>query len=650
LEVSFDKLRRGLPDLADDLFNHPDQVHEHLLVALKEYDLPFNPGFDQATVRIVDMDVADQLVWTIGEFTPSQLTQDFEILRGQVTRVSQTKQRFERAIYECKRCGTRTEMNIPETADNLPEPHECSGCERQGPFVKCREDMQRHSTDHQMLRLQTPPENAQQTTESMDVVLEGDLTKTASPGDRVTVGAELDVIIDEDGSGPPTGEYRANSKTLEVTDSDFSQIDYSEHEDRIEEIANSLDPYEKIIDSILPSHHGNRRIKEALAYQLVEGVKKEKADGSETRGKLHILLIGDPGVGKSQLLRYVNRISPRSVMTMGSGSTQAGLTCAAVKDDFGDGAWTLKAGALVEAHNGICLIDELDDMEPEDRGSMATAMSDGEINVAKAGMKATMPSETSVLAAANPQFGRFDAYEPIGEQVDIADNLITRFDLIFPMQDQPDADEDEQIADKVLDSDQAAIRREKRGGVDNGEDAPEIKPDVLRAYIARARELKPELSDGAKQRIKNHYVTLRNQHDEESPIPITARTLQTLERIAEASARLRLSETAEAEDADRAIEIYMTYMSRVGIDPETGEMDADRIETGQGQSQRTRMKAVRNVIQSLETEYDTGAPHDAVVDHPSLDEYEDSRIEHSIENLMEKGEIYESRNNHYRSS
>lgn len=651
LEVSYEDLRKSLPDLADDVMQDPDWVTSHLKTALQEYDLPHNPGFEDAEVRIVDIDAANELVWTIGEFTPSQLDPSFSILRGQVTRASETKQRPEQVRYECTRCGTHKTMPVSKDSSELPEPHECPGCERQGPFTTDKEHLQEHSIDHQMIRLQTPPENASQTTESMDVVLEGDLTKQAKPGDRVTVGAALDTIVDEDGDGPVTTSFRADSKTVEVSDTDFSEIDYEEYAEEIDAISSSLDPFEKIVNSILPSHHGHRKIKEALAYQLVEGVEKEKADGSKTRGKMHILLIGDPGVGKSQLLRYINQISPRSVITNGSGATDAGLTVAAVQDDFGDGGWTLKAGALVEAHNGICLIDELDDMDEEDRGSMATSMSDGEFNVSKAGINATMPANTSVLAAANPKFGRFDPYDSIGEQIDIADNLITRFDLIFPIKDEPDQEEDAEIAEKVLRSDQDATKRMKRKSMEGrAEDEPEIPPKVLRAYIAKARDIIPELTDEATTAIRDHYVSLRGEHDEDSPIPITARSLQTMERLCEASARLRHSETATAEDAKRAIQIYMSYMVKVGIDDETGEMDADIVETGRSTSQRDRMKATKRVIASLEEEYETGAPHDAVIDNPALDDYDTSKIEHSIEKLKDKGEIYEPRDSNYRTS
>ena len=651
LEISFEDLRRGRPELAELYQDEPARIHGILQEALENVELPVDIDMSSATVRVTDISNAENLVWTVGDLLPQEIDADCTFLRGQVTKTSQPQIRFTEAIYECTRCGTNHRLPVGRKNEELPEPHECSGCERQGPFELLTDRMRASAVNHQLVRLQTPPEETGgQDDETLDIVFEDDLVKACSPGDQVTVAAQMDTLI-ADGGSMPTGEFRGYAESVDLEETDFSDINYEEHRDRIEEIANSLDPHEKIVDSILPSHYGDRKIKEAIAYQLFSGVDGTLPDGSSKRGNIHIFLVGDPGVGKTDLMQYVNTIAPRSVFSTGTGSTKAGLTCAAVQDDFGAGGWTLEAGALVKAHNGLALIDELDDMEEEDRAALLEAMESGKISVSKAGINATLPADSSVLAAANPDFGRFDRYDPLAEQVSVHPALISRFDLIFPMIDEHEPDRDEKIADKVLESNQAAQAAQSTTAAPGSDTQPAIDPDVLRAYIALAREIVPVLSDDAMAAIKEHYIKIRHiNDDDDSPIPTTARTLGTLTRLSEASARIRLSETVTREDATRAITIYNEFIEQLGVDPETNELDADVVETGTSTSQRDRMQAVKRIIASLEEEYESGAPHDAVVDHVSLDDYDEGKIVHSIQKLKDQGEMYESQSGHYRTA
>lgn len=651
LEVSFQDLRKGRPELADRYHDEPAAVHGLLKNALQQVELPIDTSFENASVRVQDISTAENLVWTVGDLLPQEIDPDCTFLRGQVTKTSQPKIRFTEAVYECARCGTLHRMPVSRQNEELPEPHECSTCERNGPFDMKTDAMRKTAVNHQLVRLQTPPEESNdQEDESLDVVFEKDLVKECAPGDQVTVAAQMDTLV-ADGGSMPTGVFRGFAESVDSEETDFSDIDYQEHRERIEEIANSLDPHEKVVDSILPSHYGDRTIKEAIALQLFSGVDGTLPDGSDKRGNIHIFLVGDPGVGKTDLMQYVNAIAPRSVFTTGTGSTQAGLTCAAVQDDFGNGGWTLEAGALVKAHRGLALIDELDDMEEEDRAALLEAMESGKISVSKAGINATLSADASVLAAANPDFGRFDPYESMAEQVSVHPALLSRFDLIFPMVDEHEKERDEKIADKVLESNRAAQASESQRGEPPNTAQPAIEPEVLRAYIAYAREIVPVLSEDAESVIKQHYMDIRHiNSDEDSPIPTTARTLGTLTRLSEASARMRLSETVEPQDAKRAIAIHREYIEQMGVDPETDELDADVVETGRSRSQSERLKAVKKIIYSLAEEYDSGAPHDAVVDHVALDDYDSSKIEHSIEKLKEQGEIYEPQERHYRDS
>jgi len=367
----------------------------------------------------------------------------------------------------------------------------------------------------------------------------------------------------------------------------------------------------------------------------------------------------------SQMLSYIENIAPRSVYTSGKGSSSAGLTAAAVRDDFGDGQqWTLEAGALVLADQGIAAIDELDKMSPEDRSAMHEALEQQRISVSKAGINATLKSRCSLLGAANPKYGRFDQYEPIGEQIDLEPALISRFDLIFTVTDKPDEEKDRNLAEHIIQTNYAGELHthrtenptsnfsEEEVGTVTEEVAPTIEPDLLRKYVAYAkRNCFPTMTEEAKTRIEDFYVDLRLKgQDEDAPVPVTARKLEALVRLAEASARIRLSDTVDEADADRAVDIAHYCLKEIGVDPETGEFDADVVETGQSKTQRDRIQNIKGIISDIEDEYDEGAPADVVIERAEEVGIDESKAEHEIDKLKQKGEVYEPRTDHLRTT
>ncbi|QGN07900.1 helix-turn-helix domain-containing protein [Halorhabdus sp. CBA1104] len=286
------------------------------------------------------------------------------------------------------------------------------------------------------------------------------------------------------------------------------------------------------------------------------------------------------------------------------------------------------------------------------------------ISISKAGINATLKSRCSLLGAANPKYGRFDQYEPIGEQIDLEPALISRFDLIFTVTDQPDEEEDAKLAEHILRTNYAGelnTHRQQNSTpdysaeeVDNVTEtvAPEIDPELLRKYVAYAkRSCFPTMTEEAKAAIRDFYVELRTKGSgEDAPVPVTARKLEALVRLAEASARVRLSDTVEAEDAERVIGIVRSSLEDIGIDPETGELDADVVETGTSKSQRDRIKNIRGIISDIEEEYDEGAPVDVVIERAEEVGMEASKAEHEIEKLKQQGEVYEPRTDHLRTT
>ncbi|WP_226011369.1 LAGLIDADG family homing endonuclease [Halomicrobium salinisoli] len=340
-------------------------------------------------------------------------------------------------------------------------------------------------------------------------------------------------------------------------------------------------------------------------------------------------------------------------------------TAAAVRDDFGDGQqWTLEAGALVLADQGIAAVDELDKMAADDRSAMHEALEQQKISVSKAGINATLKSRCSLLGAANPKYGRFDQFEPIGEQIDLEPALISRFDLIFTVTDQPDEEEDANLAQHIIQTNYAGELHTHRQEtatsdytqeeVDNVTDevAPTIEPELLRKYVAYAkRNCFPTMTEEAKQVIEDFYVDLRLQGtDEDAAVPVTARKLEAMVRLAEASARMRLSDTVEQDDAERATSITRYCMEQIGVDPETGEFDADVVETGTSKSQRDRIQNIRGIIADIEDEYDEGAPIDVVIERAEEVGIDEPKAESEIEKLKQKGEVYEPRTDHLRTT
>jgi replicative DNA helicase Mcm len=663
LYVDYDDLYTFDPDLADDYLAKPDQLQRYAREALRLYDLPADVSLGQAHVRLRNIpDSIDIRNIRVHDDHIGKLV----AVQGIVRKATDVRPKITEAAFECQRCGTMT--YIPQQDSGFQEPHECQGCERQGPF-RVNFD-QSEFVDSQKIRVQESPEDLRggETPQSIDINIEDDITGRVTAGDHVTVNGVLHIEQQtSNNEKTPIFDLYMDGVSITIEDEEFEDMEITDEDKRkIVELSNHPDIYQEMVDSVAPSIYGYDEEKLAMILQLFSGVTKKLPDGSRIRGDLHMLLIGDPGTGKSQLLSYIRHIAPRSVYTSGKGSSAAGLTAAAVRDDFGDGQqWTLEAGALVLADKGIAAVDELDKMRSEDRSAMHEALEQQSISISKAGINATLKSRCSLLGAANPKYGRFDQYEPIGEQIDLEPALVSRFDLIFTVTDQPDPEKDGDLADHILQTNYAGELHTQRSRMTNSDfsqaevDAateevePAIDPDLLRKYIAHAkRTIFPTMTEEARAAIREFYVDLRARGaDEDAPVPVTARKLEALVRLAEASARVRLSDTVEREDAERVIGIVRSCLEAIGVDPETGEFDADVIETGRSKTQRDRIKNLKGLISTLEGEFENGAPLDEVLDRAETELGLDrSKAEDELEKLRRKGEVYEPHQGHLRTT
>ena len=641
IDVDYQALQNFDIALADALIDGPLPVLRSAHDALLEYDLPIECKLD-AEVRIVNVPDKTKIRDLRSDHVGKLVS-----IEGLVRKATEVRPKLTEAGFECLSCGNIT--SVEQDDAKLKEPAECSHrvCRKKGPFKLNFA----HSkfADAQKIRLQESPEGLKggEQPQTLDANVEATLAGMVFPGDRVVMTGLLRVAQRQyQNVKSTTFDLFLEANSIEIEDKEFRDIEISpEDEAKIVELAKTAGIDRAIVRSIAPSIFGYESVKEAIALQLFSGVPKKLPDGSHIRGDIHILLVGDPGIGKSQLLRYVVQLAPRGIYASGKSSTSAGLTATAIKDEFGDGRWTLEAGALVLADQGIAAVDEMDKMRSEDRSSLHEAMEQQTVSVAKAGIMANLKSRCALLGAANPRYGRFDPYESIAEQINMQPTLLSRFDLIFVLTDVPSENTDTGIAKHILQSHFAGELASS--GMPNQEVeaamsiiSPEIEAELLRKFIGYAKRVNPILTEDAKQQFIDYYVGLRKQGGEGSPIPITARQLEALVRLAEASARMRLSNWITLEDAKRVIQIVEACLKEVGVDPETGKRDLDGLMTGKSKSQQDRIKSIRDIIRELEREVGS-APLDDIIERASKLGFDKDKVERDIARLAQEGTIFE---------
>jgi replicative DNA helicase Mcm len=656
LYLDWQDLYRYDADLADDFLSQPAQLREYAEEALRLYDLPVDVSLGQAHVRIKNLGKTT----SINEIR-SRHVNTLVSVEGTVERASEVRSKLQEAAFECQRCGTFT--YIPQTGGDRREPHECQGCEREGPF-NVNSDQSEY-VDAQTLIVKRRPANVNNAADaSIEVEIEDDIAGEVAPGNTVTVTGIVRLLDADEQTDASVPDKRLVGISVTIENNEFRDLDISdENKKAIIELSQRADLYEQMVASYAPTVYGYETEKLAIILQLFSGVTKHLPDETRIRGDIHVALMGDPGTAKSRLLDYAGKLAPRTVSVSGSSSTSVGLTATAKPTSNGQKMWTVEAGALSLADRGLACIDNFDKFSTDERGTLSSILEDQTIDVTKATISATLKARTSVLAAANPKYGRFDQYEPIGEQVDLEPALISQFDLIFTPTDQPDEQHDAKVADRILQSNYAGELNTQRSEIDNAPVAdeaveqaaeavaPEIDPALLRKYIVYARRnCFPTMTEDAKETLRSFYVDLRSKGaDEDAPVPVTARKLEALVRLAEASACVRLSDEVVVEDAERAIEIIRSCLRDIGVDPETGQFDADMGTDGIQELSREDIKNVKQLITKLEGE--EGAPVEKVVEAGTeMFEMSEDRFEYEIDKLKQKGEVYEPATDYLRTT
>ncbi|KOX94209.1 minichromosome maintenance protein MCM [Halorubrum tropicale] len=639
LYIDYDDLFHFDHDLAQDFRSKPDQIREYAEEALRRYDLPADVSLGRSHVRIKGLPENVEIgeIRVHDDFIGSLIS-----FRGVVRKATDVRPQITEAAFRCQRCGTMT--YIPQSGSSYQEPHECQGCERQGPF-KLNTD-QSEMIDSQKLRIQATPSGTGggETPHSIDVHLVDDVCGQATPGDHVTVVGVLRTEQLENGNRKgPLFDLYVDGLSIEYTDE--LPVDLTDGDrEKIVEISKNDDVYQMFVDSVAPSIHGLETEKLAVLLQLFSGVSKEVDGGESIRGQLHILFTGDPAVGTSRILRSAADLSPRSTYSNGAETSKAGLTAAAARTGGTDGPWELKAGALSIADRGLAAIDNFSKADGDVVGALPEPMEQQQITISKASIHESIDTRVGILAAAAPKDGRFDLYEPLGEQLPIDPQLLSLFDLAFTVMDTPQLEADTEIAEHILEVNRAGEQRQAGKDPEPPEsaDAP-LEPEFIRKYIAYAREIQPVLTPEAEECITEFYVDLRSKGaDEDAPVPISARKLEAIVRLSEASARIRLSDTIELSDAERAVDLVEASLKDIGVDPDTGQFDAEVIEAGTAEAQIERLQNVKKLISDVEQEYEKGAPIDEVLDRSATVGMDAGEIESEIEKLQTKGEVYEN--------
>ncbi len=637
-------------DLADELINTPEKVIQDVLGAIREYNLvkvPKSKGVPELNVRFVHLTrktgIRDIRTTDIGKLIS---------IEGIIRKVNDVRPRLEIGVFRCP----NGHMHIIEQGYGLMDvPDKCptEGCSQR------RLDLQPKMSkfiDNQKARIQESPEGlaggAQPRT--IDIDINDDIADILNAGDRAVITGILRTHQRMKGSAKDTlFDIYVECNSIELPEKDLSEISISaEDEDRIKTIAKDPNVHLKIRDSIAPSIFGNENIKDAISLQLFGGVGKQMPDGSSLRGDIHVLLIGDPGIAKSQFLRYVTGISPRAVYTTGQTTSGAGLTATAVKDEFGDGRWTVEAGALVMADMGMASVDELEKLPPSAQYALLEAMEQQTVTCTKAGMNVTLRSRCGLLGAANPKYGRFDPNEQLSEQFNLPSPLLSRFDLIILSTDIPESTFDTNLASHICESHEygEAVAQKKTGKRVQIQEAthitPPIDPKTLRQYIAYAkRNCMPKLTKSAKSAIISFYVKIRGLSGESQnkPVGITARQMEGLIRLAEASARQRLSDEVTEWDAERAVEIADSCLRQVAYDQKSGVYDIDGIATGLSKGKRDLRIAIKQAIKHLCTE-EKAAEEDAVINALVARKYDIDIVKEEIQKLLILGDLMNPRN------
>jgi len=644
--VLFEDILSFDPPLADFLKNEPEVALKYAVEAFKDLLMTYSGGQLEQGDYFVRITTKNQSNEVPLRKLRSEHIDKLVYLYGILVRASQVIPQIIIATFECPLCQTQIEIEQLESSVLLT-PRKCPNpnCKNKKNFQVISKESK--FIDWQSIRIQELPEELEPGRVPFWVrgILTHDLVDKARPGDRVKIMGIYKIQPNETKSGKKTTLFTPYIKIISIEgrsdedgDVDITPKDIIE----IKKWAKKKDIQKIIAQSLVPGIIGNDHLKLAAALALFGGVRKEFKDQNPIRGDIHVLFLGDPGTGKSHILKQCFLASSRAVYTSGKGSTAAGLTAGIVKDSD-SGGMSLEAGALVLADEGVAVIDEFDKMEKNDRSAIHEAMEQQTVSIAKAGIIATLRARTTVIAAANPKNGRWDDDLSPSDNIDLPPTILSRFDLIFVIKDIVKDTKDSELAEFILKRQVGLILKEK-----NQEDL--IPFDLLKKYIKYGKQLKPQLTDEAIEEIKNFYVEVRTENKRkkieggDAAVPIVARSLEGFVRLSEAYAKMELSNIVNREHVKEALKLARISIDDTSKDPLTGEMNVDRVISGMTTTKKKLFKILDFLKKKIEESNSKSINKEEFINDIELEfELERSKIEEFIGILIEKGLIYEPR-------
>ena len=631
--------------IIESKFNeNPDEILDAFARAIKEVLQERFPQYaekikDEIRARIINFPIQRSLRQINAEII-NQMTS----VSGMVVRSSEIKPLAKEIIYKCP-IGHKTHMILLKGL-SVNTPTKCSDPKCVQKEFRIDPESSRF-IDFQILRLQELPEDLPpgQLPHYVDVSIKQDLVDNARPGDRIILTGIVRIEQDQiAGARTTSGLYRLRidgnnieflgGRGIKSSRKTEREEVSPEEEKIIKSLSTNPDIYDRLVDSFAPHIHGHSIIKEAILLLVVGSTQRLLQDGAKIRGDINIFLVGDPGTAKSEMLKFCARIAPRGLYTSGRGSTAAGLTAAVVRDKTG--IMMLEAGAVVLGDQGLVCIDEFDKMKPEDRSALHEVMEQQSASIAKGGIVATLNARTSILAAANPMYGKYDPFKNITENVNLPIPLLTRFDLIFVVRDIPSKEKDTKIAKHI-------INLHSPSGI---ETRSLIDVDILTKYLAYAKRIEPVLTKDAEEKILEYYMKMRNVESEEM-ITVTPRQLEGLIRLATARARLLMKDQVEAEDAERAIFLIESMLRDAGVDVNTGKVDLGVLQ-GRPRSEVSKMQLFMDVLKSLEGENKMAVEERLFIKElVKSGKFTEDEARSYLKRMLREASIYESKPGHY---
>ena len=677
LAIPFHELQSFDPDFAEDILESPKSILSSGSRTLVEICRERGEEID-AMLRVGELpNDSRKPLREIGSTDIDKL-RSVDVI---VTKISEIKPRIHRAVFKCESCGHDIEID-QENERELKEPLNCpqalGGCGSSKPatrFVLVL--LSSRMVNNQWIEIQEQPENVPSGAQPRRgmVLIEGDQVNKHLPGERITANV-IPVVRSEvrNRKKTPMFDVIFHLISSEHESTPFTEISIDEEDSaRIIEVSKREDLMSLVQDSIAPSVFATGilgHVKRSLALQLFGGVSRRLNDKTRSRGDIHILLMGDPGVAKSHLLTFISELSPRGRFATGGGVSGAGLTAAAVRDAFGDGRFALEAGVLPLSDRGLAAIDEFDKISEEDRRMMHPAMEQQQVHVAKGGITATLHSRCAILAAANPKDGRFSKRGPNQsvmrsfQETGLPPPLASRFDIIWMIRDEIRVRDDERIARHILDNrtagrsemliegtielsesdqDSEAIYATTQHGVEH------LNQEFLRKYIAYAkRTVHPQLNDEAKTAILDYYTNERQsfgredqfqseQSDRESIIPITARALEALIRLTESHARMHLRDVATADDAKVALAVFKHWREESGIE------DESELHSGVTVRARSNNSTVRQMVRDVCSQHGGVADRSQIYNLAIDKGISEHEVDAVLSKMLTSGELWSPR-------